>query len=327
MTGLDRMLYMSSTADSSGSAAVTLTFAPGTDPDLAWAKVQNKLQLALPVLPDVVQSRGLTVSKSTRNYLLIVGLTSDDPQHRPGRPRDYVVSKVETVLARVPGVGEVADLRHRLRDAHLARPGQAHEVRDDRRDDVIAAVRAYNVEVSAGQFGGAPAVPGQRLNASILVQSLLVTPEEFAAIPLRTNPDGSVVRVQRRRPDRARDRAARHQGPVQRAARRPCSRSGRRRARTPSTPPTGIKAAMDGPLEVLPAGHEGHLPDGHDALRAGRHRRGRQDAHRGDRPRLPGHVPLPREPAGDAHPDDRRAGRAPRHLRRPRRRSATRSTC
>ena len=86
MTGLDRMLYMSATSDSSGSAAVTLTFAPGTDPDLAWAKVQNKLQLALPMLPDVVQSRGLTVSKSTRNYLMIVGLTSDDPEHEAGGP-------------------------------------------------------------------------------------------------------------------------------------------------------------------------------------------------------------------------------------------------
>jgi len=72
MTGLDRMLYMHSTADSSGSASVELTFAPGTDPDLAWAKVQNKLQLALPSLPDVVQSRGVTVSKSTRNYLIRV---------------------------------------------------------------------------------------------------------------------------------------------------------------------------------------------------------------------------------------------------------------
>ena len=86
MTGLDRMLYMSATSDSSGSAAVTLTFAPGTDPDLAWAKVQNKLQLAMPMLPDVVQSTGVTVSKSTRNYLMIVGLTSDDGSVDAGGP-------------------------------------------------------------------------------------------------------------------------------------------------------------------------------------------------------------------------------------------------
>jgi HAE1 family hydrophobic/amphiphilic exporter-1 len=194
MTGLDRMLYMSSTSDSAGSGALTLTFAPDTDPDLAWAKVQNKLQLALPGLPDVVQARGLTVSKSTRNYLLMVGLTSDDPGTTQDDLNDYAVSTIETVLARVPGVGEVETfgtgyaMRIWLDPDRLTKYGMTT-------DDVVAAVRTYNVEVSAGQFGGAPAVRGQRLNATILVQSLLVTPDEFAAIPLRTNPDGSIVRV------------------------------------------------------------------------------------------------------------------------------------
>ena len=194
MTGLDRMLYMSATSDSAGSASLTLTFAPGTDPDLAWAKVQNKLQLALPSLPDVVQSRGLTVSKSTRNYLLMVGLTSDDPEVTQQDLSDYVVSRVESVIARVPGVGEVEvmgsgyAMRIWLDPDKLTQYGMTPA-------DVIAAIRTYNVEASAGQFGGAPAVPGQRLNASILIQSLLVTPEEFAAIPVRTDPDGSVVRV------------------------------------------------------------------------------------------------------------------------------------
>jgi hydrophobe/amphiphile efflux-1 (HAE1) family protein len=194
MTGLDRMLYMSSTSDASGSAALTLTFAPGTDPDLAWAKVQNKLQLALPMLPDVVQSRGLTVSKSTRNYLMLVGLTSDLPATKVEDLSDYAVSTVETVLSRVPGVGEVEimgagyAMRIWLDPDRLAKYGMTA-------GDVTSAIRTYNAEVSAGQLGGSPAVPGQRLNASILVQSLLVTPEEFAAIPLRTNADGSVVRV------------------------------------------------------------------------------------------------------------------------------------
>jgi HAE1 family hydrophobic/amphiphilic exporter-1 len=194
MTGIDKMLYMSSTSDSAGSAAITLTFAPGTDPDLAWAKVQNKLQLALPGLPDVVQSRGLTVSKSTRNYLLMVGLTSDDPHTTQDDLNDYAVSRVEQVLARVPGVGEVEifgtgyAMRIWLEPDKLTKYGMTSA-------DVVSAIRTYNVEVSAGQFGGAPAVPGQRLNATILVQSLLVTPEEFAQVPLRTNADGSVVRV------------------------------------------------------------------------------------------------------------------------------------
>jgi hydrophobe/amphiphile efflux-1 (HAE1) family protein len=194
MTGLDRMLYMDSTSDSSGSAAVTLTFAPGTDPDIAWAKVQNKLQLAMPALPDVVQQTGVTVSKSTRNYLLIAGVASEDGKLDNADLMDYTVSKIESVIGRVPGVGEVQvfgtaySMRVWLDPDKLTKYGMTS-------DDVVAALRAYNVEVSAGQFGGAPAVPGQRLNASILVQSLLKTPEEFAAVPLRTNPDGSVVKV------------------------------------------------------------------------------------------------------------------------------------
>ena len=78
MTGFDNVLYMSATSDSAGQAEITLTFTPGTDPDLAWSKVQNKLQLAMASLPEVVQTRGVKVSKSTRNYLLLVGLTSED---------------------------------------------------------------------------------------------------------------------------------------------------------------------------------------------------------------------------------------------------------
>ena len=194
MTGLDHLLYIHSTGDSSGSADVTLTFAPGTDPDLAWAKVQNKLQLALPSLPDTVQRMGLTVSKATHNYLLIVALTTKDGSMSMADLNDYAVSKVEPSLARVPGVGEVQvfgtgyAMRIWLDPNKLAKYGMTS-------DDVVNAVRAYNVEVSAGQLGGQPAVEGQRLNASILVQSLLKTPEEFADVPLRTNPDGSVVRV------------------------------------------------------------------------------------------------------------------------------------
>jgi HAE1 family hydrophobic/amphiphilic exporter-1 len=194
MTGLDQMLYLSATSDSSGMARVELTFAPGTDPDLAWAKVQNKLQLAMASLPETVQRTGLLVGKSTRNYLMLVGLVSEDGSMDMNDLGDYAVSNIEKILARVPGVGEVEIFGtqyamrvwlnpDKLTDYHLTVA------------DVITAMKAYNVEVSAGQFGGAPAVEGQRLNASIMVQSLLKTPEQFAAIPLRINPDGSIVRV------------------------------------------------------------------------------------------------------------------------------------
>jgi len=194
MSGFDKMLYLSATSDSAGASRIELTFAPGTDPDMAWSQVQNKLQLAMASLPEVVQRQGVKVSKSTRNYLLIIGLVSADGSMDGNDLRDYAQSNLEKVLSRVPGVGEVEvfgsqyAMRVWLNPDRLTDYGMTVA-------DVIAGLRAYNVEISAGQFGGAPAVEGQRLNASIIVQSLLKTPEEFAAIPLRNNPDGSIVRV------------------------------------------------------------------------------------------------------------------------------------
>jgi HAE1 family hydrophobic/amphiphilic exporter-1 len=194
MTGFEDLIYMSAKSDSAGASRIELTFRAGTDPDLAWSKVQNKLQLAMAGLPEVVQRSGVTVSKSTRNYLIIVGLVSEDDSMDAIDLRDYAQSNLEKVLARVPGVGEVENF------------GSQYSMRvwldlDKLTDynltvaDIVAAVKVYNVEVSSGQFGGLPAMPGQRLNASVIVQNLLQTPEEFAAIPLRTNPDGSIVRV------------------------------------------------------------------------------------------------------------------------------------
>lgn len=194
MTGLDRMLYMSATSDSSGQGAITLTFAPGTDPDVAWSKVQNKLQLAMPMLPEVVQRQGVTVSKSTRNYLMLVGLVSENPDVDENDLSDYAISQIQPSLARVPGVGEVEAFGSQYSMRIWLKPEKLTEY-NMTIDDVVAAIRSYNVEVSAGQLGGLPAVPGQRLNASIVVQSLLKTPEEFGEIPLRNNPDGSAVRV------------------------------------------------------------------------------------------------------------------------------------
>lgn len=194
MTGFDNMLYMSASSSSAGSSRIELTFTPGTDPDLAWSQVQNKLQLAMASLPEVIQRQGVKVSKSTRNYLIMVGIVSEDGSMDANDIRDYAASNIEKVLARVPGVGEVEvfgsqyAMRVWLNPERLTDYGLTVA-------DVVAALRTYNVEVSAGQFGGLPAVEGQRLNASIIVQNLLKTPEEFAAIPIRTNTDGSVVRI------------------------------------------------------------------------------------------------------------------------------------
>jgi HAE1 family hydrophobic/amphiphilic exporter-1 len=194
MTGFDEMLYLSGTSDSAGASRIELTFRAGTDPDLAWAKVQNKLQLAMASLPEVVQRSGVTVSKSTRNYLIIVGVISEDGSMSGDDLRDYAQSNIEKVLARVPGVGEVQNFGSQYAMRVWLDPDKLTDYKLTI-DDVIAGLRAYNVEVSAGQFGGTPAVEGQRLNVSIVVQNLLQTPEEFAAIPLRINPDGSIVRV------------------------------------------------------------------------------------------------------------------------------------
>ena len=194
MTGFDKLLYMSASSDASGSGRIELTFAPGTDPDLAWAQVQNKLQLAMASLPEVVQQQGVKVSKSTRNWLIIVGLTSDDGSMDEFDLADYAQANIEQVLARVPGVGEVETFTSQYAMRVWINPEKLNDYHMTM-DDVIKGLKAYNVEVSAGQFGGIPAVKGQRLNASIIVQNMLKTPEEFAAVPLRINPDGSIVRV------------------------------------------------------------------------------------------------------------------------------------
>src|SRR5208283_4478211 len=194
MSGFDTMLYLSATSDSSGNARIELTFAPGTDPDLAWAQVQNKLQLATASLPEVVQRQGVMVSKSTRNYLLVLGLISEDGSMDGNDLRDYAQSTLEKVLSRVPGVGEVDEFGSQYSMRIWLNPDKLTEY-NMTIEDVTTALQAYNVEVSAGQFGGAPAEKGQRLNASIIVQSLLKTPDQFAAIPIRTNPDGSRVRI------------------------------------------------------------------------------------------------------------------------------------
>ena len=194
MTGLDKMIYLSATSDSAGSSRIELTFAPGTDPDLAWAKVQNKLQLAMASLPEVVQQTGVSVGKATKNYLMMVGLISEDGSMDGNDLRDYAQSNLEKVVARVPGVGEVENFGYQYAMRVWLNPDKLVDYHLTV-EDVIGALRSYNVEVSAGQFGGAPAMEGQRLNASIIVQSLLKTPDEFSAIPLRVNPDGSIVRI------------------------------------------------------------------------------------------------------------------------------------
>lgn len=192
MKGIDNLLYMSATSDSSGDIKMTFTFDPKADPDIAQVQVQNKLQLATPMLPDEVQRQGIEVKKSTASFLLVLAFVCEDGSMSSGDLADYVSSNVQDPLSRLNGVGEVLTFgsQHSLRiwlDPHLLNKYKLMPT------DVIAAVETQNAQVSAGQLGALPAVPGQQLNVSITVQTLLRTPEEFKNILLRVNPDGSKV--------------------------------------------------------------------------------------------------------------------------------------
>ncbi len=194
MKGLDGLIYMSSTSQASGSSSVTLTFQSGTDPDIAQVQVQNKLQLAMPLLPQEVQRQGVNVTKSRSGFLMVIAFVSKDGSMAREDISDYVSASLLDPLSRVPGVGQVQlfgspySMRiwidpNKLNTYHLSVA------------DVIAAVRAQNAQVTVGQLGGAPAIEGQQLNATISAQERLQTPEQFSAIVLRSNPDGSTLRL------------------------------------------------------------------------------------------------------------------------------------
>jgi multidrug efflux pump len=194
MKGLDGLLYMSSTSESSGQASVMLTFESGTDPDIAQVQVQNKLQLVTPLLPQVVQQQGLNVSKTNSAFLMVVGFVSADGSMDEFDIADFVAANVVDPLARVPGVGNVQAFGTRYAMRIWLDPGKLETYRLTP-DDVIAQLRAQNQQVAIGQLGGTPAVPGQQLNAAITAQGRLQTPEQFRAIVLRGNPDGSTLRL------------------------------------------------------------------------------------------------------------------------------------
>ncbi len=194
MKGLDGLIYMSATSQASGGASITLTFDNATDPDIAQVQVQNKLQLAMPLLPQEVQRQGVNVSKSRSGFLMVVAFVSEDGRMTRDDIADYVGANLRDPLSRVPGVGNVqlfgAPYAMRIwLDPHRL-DTYALSV-----DDVTAAIRAQNAQVTVGQVGGTPAVPGQQLNATISAQQRLNTPEQFRAIVVRSNTDGSVLRL------------------------------------------------------------------------------------------------------------------------------------
>ncbi|MBI2354511.1 MAG: efflux RND transporter permease subunit [Deltaproteobacteria bacterium] len=194
MNGIDNLLYMSSTSDSAGAVAINLTFKAGTDPNVAQVQVQNKLQLATPLLPQVVQRQGIQVVKSTRNFLMIAGLVSEDGSMSRDELTDYMVSNIQDIVSRVQGVGEVTVFGSQNAMRIWLNPAKLNSYRLTP-NDVIAALQAQNAQVSVGQLGGMPASQGQQLNATITARTLLQTTEQFDAIVLRTNSDGSTVKL------------------------------------------------------------------------------------------------------------------------------------
>ncbi|SPQ02107.1 multidrug efflux system protein [Candidatus Sulfobium mesophilum] len=194
LNGIDNLIYMSSTSDSAGAVSINLTFSAGTDPNIAQVQVQNKLQLATPLLPQVVQRQGIQVLKSTRNFLMIVGLVSEDGSMNRNALTDYMVSNIQDIISRLEGVGEILLFGTQNAMRIWLDPAKLNNFHMTT-NDVIIALQAQNAQVSAGQFGAAPAQPGQQLNAPITARTLLQTTEQFDAIVLRTNSDGSTVKL------------------------------------------------------------------------------------------------------------------------------------
>ncbi|AZC89872.1 RND efflux system, inner membrane transporter [Pseudomonas chlororaphis subsp. piscium] len=192
MTGLDNLTYMSATSSSAGSASINLTFAAGTDPDVAQMQVQNKLQQAESRLPQSVQSEGLTVTKGGSDFLMIAALASDNESVTGTQIGDYISSTLLDQISRIDGVGEVQTLgsgyamRIWLDPAKLEKYALMPS-------DVSTALEAQNTEVSAGQLGAVPAVPGQQLNATITARSKLQTEDEFRNVVVKSSSDGAVV--------------------------------------------------------------------------------------------------------------------------------------
>ncbi|WP_161915088.1 efflux RND transporter permease subunit [Methylosinus sp. C49] len=194
MTGLDHLDYMTSTSTSTGQADITLTFTNAANPDVAQMQVQNKLQLITALLPTMVQSNGLTVTKSSSAFLMVVGFASTDGKMTGTDLSDYVKSALNDTLKRVEGVGNTQlfgagyAMRIWLDPDRLA--GYALNP-----SDVASAIQAQNAQVSAGQIGGLPARRGQQLNATVTAQSRLQTPEQFRNVIVKSAADGSLVRI------------------------------------------------------------------------------------------------------------------------------------
>jgi multidrug efflux pump len=194
MNGSPGLIYMESVAQANGGGQITLSFQPGTNPDLAQVDVQNRLSRASPRLPQAVTQQGVRVDKARSNFLLFTILSSSDPNYTPVMLGDYASRNVLPEIQRIPGVGQ----------AQLFGTEQAMRIWLDPQklvgfnlsaNDVNAAIRAQNAQVSSGSIGDLPVVSGQGISATVVVNGQLASVKEFGNIVLRANPDGSTVRL------------------------------------------------------------------------------------------------------------------------------------
>lgn len=192
LTGLDGLLYFSSNSSSDGSSTISLTFETGTNPDTAQVQVQNQVQAAMPLLPQIVQQQGVRVNKSSAGFLQVLAFVSEDGSMDRADIADYVSTNLSEPLSRVPGVGRVQVFGAKYAMRIWLNPEKLDTYKLTI-DEVIAAIRGQNAQVAVGQLGGAPAKEGQQLNATINAQERLQTVEEFNAIVIRANTDGSTL--------------------------------------------------------------------------------------------------------------------------------------
>ncbi len=192
MNGIDNLLYISSSSNASGQSTVTLYFQPGTNPDIAQVQVQNKVQLAIPNLPQTVQQQGVSVAKTTRNYLMFFTLSSTDGRMDEIALGNYIASSVLDSIRRVSGVGQ-ADMFGTEYAMRIWLNPEKLTSFNLTTNDIINAIQTQNVQIAVGQLGARPAVSGQELNVTLQGRSTLQTVEDFQNILLRVNADGSRV--------------------------------------------------------------------------------------------------------------------------------------
>src|SRR5947209_11561444 len=180
ISGVEGMLYMSSTSTNDGSYSLTVTFRAGVDSDMAQVLVQNRVSLALPVIPPLVQNEGISVKKMSPSTLMIVNLVSPDNSHDATFLSNYATIYVKDEVGRLEGVAGITYLGERdyslrawLDPDRLAALGLGAS-------DVVAAIASQNIQVAAGQIGQPPADRAQQFQLTLNTKGRLTTPEEFA---------------------------------------------------------------------------------------------------------------------------------------------------